>query len=331
MGVGIFGVAVLALAASFGEPMGAPDYPHVRVYRDLAYGPRKDLPDEGAGCPHTSLGKRYLPGTMANTHRSGQSFDVYLPCERTDLKGDEPVMLYVHGGAWHWLGDKDGGQELFCWIAENTGYVVVSMNYILQPFDTKQTPKRKEATFGAMLGDIDLCVSHLKRVLPEQFGIPVERIAIGGESAGGHLASLYAYDEAHPDVLALGLKHELKIGYLLNHCGAIDLTTPLIEHEFPNDPMTMEYRRRFSPINMIRKGSAPTLFVYSSLRPGAEGDGAIPVENFTTATNLCAQAGVEYRVHFNPQCPHAGTLSSRRPEGRRWLKDSLRNWRGKLK
>ena len=62
----------MARTEQLGEPLTAPDYPHVRVYRDLAYGPRKDLPDEGAGCPRTSLGKRYLPGTMANTHRSGQ-------------------------------------------------------------------------------------------------------------------------------------------------------------------------------------------------------------------------------------------------------------------
>ena len=314
-----------------GGPLTTAEYPHVRVYRDLRYGPRENLPNEGANSKSKSRSdKYYLGDTLANAHRTAQDYDLYLPCERSQLRRDTPVFVYVHGGGWHGPWDKDANQEFFCFLAERTGYLVASIDYILQPEDNMNEPPRKEATFEAMLGDIDLFVSHFRRFLSDELGVEAGKFAIGGESAGGHLASLYAYDGANPGILGLGLKHELEVGFVLNHCGAIDLAIPLFDREFARYGWNADYRTRFSPVNMIHANTTPTLFAYSTKEPGADTDGLIPLATMIAATNRFAAAGAECRVRVDPKAWHAAALNRDHPESRAWLEASFADWRPKL-
>ena len=324
-----FAAGVAGAAVELPEPLSTPVYPTVRVYRDFAYGPRKDKPDEGPGCKSRwTTRNRFLKGVLANSHRTGQSFDVYLPRPKEQLKGDEPVFVYVHGGGWHDVWDKDSAQELFCFLASRTGYVVVSMNYILLPEDLRQA-KVGEVTFVDMLRDIDLLDSHLATFLPEAFGVKAKKIAIGGESAGGHLSSLYAYDGANPELLGLGLAHRLPIGFELNIVGATDLTAPRIADAmrvFGDVPLL----KRFSPVNMITSKTPPTLLCYSSSRPGAPDDGCIPVATFTLSTNRLAKAGVDWAAHFEPAAMHAEVLGPKFPAAREFYVRMFKEWAPRL-
>ncbi len=325
-------VASEALAAvALPDPLRTAEYPDVRVYRDLRYGPRENLPDEGVNSKSQFRSdKYYLGDTLANAHRTAQDYDLYLPCERSRLRWDTPVFVYVHGGGWHGPWDKDSGQELFCFLAQKTGYIVASIDYIMQPEDNMNQPPRKEATFEAMLADIDLFASHFKRFLAEELGVKADRFAIGGESAGGHLASLYAYDGAHPEILGLGLKHEFKVGYVFNHCGAIDLMIGLFDKEFPRYGIGEDYRTRFSPVNMIRENTTPTLFLYSTKDPASDTDGLIPLASMITATNRFAAAGADFRARVEPKAFHAATLNREHPDNRAWLVASFIDWKTKL-
>ena len=323
-------IGVLIAAMVLGEPLTTAEYPHVRVYRDLRYGPRENLPNEGANSRSKSRSdKYYLGDTLANAHRTAQDYDLYLPCERSQLRRDTPVFVYVHGGGWHDVWDKDSAQELFCFLASRTGYVVVSMNYILLPEDLRRA-KVGEITFVDMLRDIDLLDSHLATFLPEAFGVKVRKIAIGGESAGGHLSSLYAYDGANPELLGLGLAHRLPIGFELNIVGATDLTAPRLAgamRPFGDVPLL----KRFSPVNMITPKTPPTLLCYSSSRPGAPDDGCIPVATFTLSTNRLAKAGVDWAAHFEPAAKHAEVLGPKFPAAREFYVRMFKEWAPRLR
>lgn len=91
-----------------------------------------------------------------------------------------PTLLYLHGGAWA-LGDKsDAAVERLMPIVAK-GFAVASANYRLVPSVTHPAP----------IHDVKAAVRWL-RANAGDLGLDPDRIAIGGASAGGHLASLTA-------------------------------------------------------------------------------------------------------------------------------------------
>jgi acetyl esterase/lipase len=103
--------------------------------------------------------------------------DLYTPSEASS---GLPTLLYLHGGAWA-VGDKsDAVAERLMPIVAN-GFAVASVNYRLIP----------SVRFPAPVHDVKAAVRWL-RANATEYGLDPDRIAIGGVSAGGHLASLTA-------------------------------------------------------------------------------------------------------------------------------------------
>lgn len=88
-----------------------------------------------------------------------------------------PVIIYVHGGGWQQNIKELGVIALIQFV--NNGYICVPVEYRLS----------NEARFPAQIQDIKCAVRFL-RANAELYGINPDRIAIFGESAGGHLAAL---------------------------------------------------------------------------------------------------------------------------------------------
>lgn len=110
---------------------------------------------------------------------------------RPSAEGTLPALVYFHGGGWV-IGDLDGSDNNCRLMAEQSGHVVVSVDYRLAP----------EAKFPAASDD---CYTATKWVAENaaSLGIDPTRIAVGGDSAGGHLAavvSLMARDQGGPSV-----------------------------------------------------------------------------------------------------------------------------------
>ena len=171
------------------------------VARDLAYGDRVDM--------------------SSQAQKAGsQIYDVYLPKMPNELDADTPVMLFLHGGAWS-VPDYDKTAD-GAWLGKalaQKGMVVFSMNYVLQ----NSSGTAENATAEDMLADIDAMMFHISLLLPK-LGIETDSIAIGGNSAGAHLASLYAYKckDTSP----------LKIAFLVDIVGPTNLLTykPVMDH-----------------------------------------------------------------------------------------------------
>jgi acetyl esterase len=85
------------------------------------------------------------------------------------------IYLHFHGGGWT-LGGADQQDPRLESIAANTGFACLSVEYRLAP----------EHPYPAAPNDCEAAALWLVREAKQRFG--TERLAIGGESAGAHLA-----------------------------------------------------------------------------------------------------------------------------------------------
>ncbi|QHE68996.1 alpha/beta hydrolase [Rhodococcus sp. WAY2] len=92
-------------------------------------------------------------------------------------RGPGPTLVYLHGGGFV-LGTLDGADELCRAIAAGSGWTVVSLEYRLAP----------ENKYPAALEDCIDAYTWLARSAPD-LGIDPAQIAVGGDSAGGNLAT----------------------------------------------------------------------------------------------------------------------------------------------
>lgn len=96
--------------------------------------------------------------------------------------GNRPVLLFIHGGGWV-QGDLDTHDGVCAQIADEAGIRVISLDYRLAP----------EHPLPAGLDDTVAAYQAL-RADPAQFGIDPDRIALGGDSAGGNLTAAALHD-----------------------------------------------------------------------------------------------------------------------------------------
>ncbi len=253
---------------------GAAPMPSLRLATEKIPGCSKALV-----CNDLRYGERQV-GKGTSDANSAQTYDLYLPGNVGEINRDAPFFLFVHGGAWK-HGSKAGRYvKLFAEMTEQ-GFVVASMNYVLC-----NVKNREVHTFAEMLADIDAMVSHLPS-LAKVVGISIPRIAIGGNSAGGHLSLLYAYDGANPSALGLGLKHSIPVACVFSDCGPSDIASPefivagmdWMKGSFKNwygllcvlaggrfgkedIQVTGERLTKYSPITLLNEKCPPTICLY---------------------------------------------------------------------
>jgi acetyl esterase/lipase len=171
-----------------------------------------------------------------------QSLDLYLPKNEKDY----PVLVFVHGGAWV-IGDRKQYGFIGETMARNgVGTAVIS--YRLSP--GVRHPAHIEDVAGAF--------AWVKKNIAKAGGDP-NKLFVSGHSAGGHLTALLATDDRY-------LKAEgCSLGDIR---GAIPLSgvyeivpsffaTPI----FGSDAKIVKMA---SPIENIKEGHPPFLFIYAS-------------------------------------------------------------------
>jgi acetyl esterase len=106
---------------------------------------------------------------------------VYTPADRElACDGLLPVLVYYHGGGWS-LGSLATYDSLCRALARGSGGVVVSVDYRLAP----------EHPFPAAVEDAHLALEWVARGAHD-LGADASRLAVGGDSAGGTLATVVA-------------------------------------------------------------------------------------------------------------------------------------------
>jgi len=119
---------------------------------------------------------------------------IYTPADRGLERGGRlPVLVYYHGGGWT-LGSLATYDSLCRALVRKSGVLVVSVDYRLAP----------EHPFPAAVGDALLALQWVHRNMDE-LGGDSRRLAVGGDSAGGNLATVVAL-RARKEQLPLALQ-----------------------------------------------------------------------------------------------------------------------------
>ena len=132
---------------------------------------------------HDDYGQRFTD--IAYGSREHNTYDLYLP---TDAAQNDSLalILYVHGGSWIGGDKKYRHKDCYTWVQK--GYATATMNYSLLTEDS--------VSLITMQHEIDACIRHIRHFAAEK-GAHIRQMAIGGTSAGGHLAMMYAYRPPH--------------------------------------------------------------------------------------------------------------------------------------
>lgn len=105
-----------------------------------------------------------------------------VPCRlyRPNSNADLGLLVYFHGGGWV-IGSLDTHDDVCRKLANTMGHAVLSVDYRLAP----------EHPFPAPVDD---CVHALRwaHAHAHELGVDPQRIAVGGDSAGGNLAAVVA-------------------------------------------------------------------------------------------------------------------------------------------
>lgn len=117
---------------------------------------------------------------------SRNKYDLYIPAN-TNPKS---LILFIHGGAW-----MGGEKEDIAYAARRfakRGYITATMNYTRIQKDSIDYPSSsRHASFASMISEIQSAVAAIKKEC-SQMGYELNQMAVGGYSAGAHLAMLYA-------------------------------------------------------------------------------------------------------------------------------------------
>ena len=97
--------------------------------------------------------------------------------------GTLPLLVYFHGGGWT-IGDLETHDVVCRHLADGAGCAVLSVDYRLGP----------EHRFPAAVDD-SVAATRWARREAAALGIDAARIAVGGDSAGGNLATVVAIAE----------------------------------------------------------------------------------------------------------------------------------------
>lgn len=122
--------------------------------------------------------------TISYGKNEWNKLDMYLPKELTQEKS-HAAIVYVHGGSW--IGGGRGDMRAFAQRAAKSGYVSASVDYLLCNKDNAS-----EYSIFTVMDEIGAALTQLKATAAER-GIELNRVALAGDSAGGHIVSLYAY------------------------------------------------------------------------------------------------------------------------------------------
>ncbi len=148
--------------------------------------------------------------TYVQYGRRALQLDVHRPMT-DDLR---PGVVLVHGGGWR-SGYRENLTPLANALAQR-GFVVANISYRLAP----------EAQFPAAIHDVKAAIRWLRKHAKE-YGVNPDRIAVGGTSAGGQIASLTGITAGDPYFDPQQGKSEIssEVQAILNIDGLSDFTS----------------------------------------------------------------------------------------------------------
>jgi len=202
------------------------------------------------------------------------------------LFGRTPAIIFIHGGGWSSGSYHDSPIAEFA----QAGYFAASIEYRLSG----------EAKWPAQIQDCNLGVRWL-RANAAKYKVYPDRIAVWGESAGGHLAACVATMGETKDLEGNGGYPGVSsaVQAAVIYYGPTDLTTPdmvnnlggaleaLFGAPYAQNP---ELWKSASPLYAIKAGDAPMFLAHG------DADQLVPVTQSTIFDAALAKTGVPHQL-----------------------------------
>jgi len=229
----------------------------------------------------------------------GRTLDIYRPLPPPPANAKRPAIVLIHGGGW-----SGGTRELMApharWFA-GKGLVAVNISYRL----TAEPGLR----VGDCVADAEAAVAWV-RAHAADWGIDPARIAVAGESAGGHLAACTGPIAQRPA-----------------RADALILFNPVIDTASADGwrmdaSYTVEERQAISPAHHVASGAPPTLVLHG------EADKVTPIGGSEQFVRALRKAGNKVELVRLPDTGHAfllpgygkpETINRALAETERWL------------
>jgi acetyl esterase/lipase len=269
-----------------------------------------------------------LPGIQAtrdiayvtNGHRN-QVLDIYLPEQPSEKP--LPLMIWIHGGAWM-AGSQANPPALYL---VRKGFAVASVQYRFS----------KDAIWPAQSYDCKAAIRFL-RANAAKYHFDPERFAVGGDSAGGHLAAFIGTSgdvkEMEGDLGNTNVSSRVQA--VVDWFGPTDVTLmaeqggphSVIKHNDATSPESLlmggpvqekkDLARTANPLTYIDKNDPPFLIMHG------DKDQLVPHEQSVILAKALIDAGVEVTMKTLPGAAHEDP-KFRSPENQRLMEDFLRD------
>lgn len=212
-----------------------------------------------------------------------EKLDAYLP--PASFARPLPAVLLIHGGGWR-IGDKaDARERNIGHTLASHGYVVFSVNYLLNVGEKDPTTGKFLTTRFAWPQNLYDCKSALRFIRAEsaRFGIDPERIAVMGGSGGARLAQLLGATVHHDAFNRHGLYTDQSnaVSCILSFYGNYDIRGTHQFADLPPDEASVK-QAEASAITYLDKHTPPVFITHGSA------DKTGPVEHSVNSPNTSA-------------------------------------------
>ncbi len=157
-----------------------------------------------------------------------QVMDIYVPRTLDPAKANGAI-LFIHGGAW--IGGGRWEQEAFAKMMAKEGYLTANMEYTLYNNDLKE--RKDEYDVELVLEDVRLALAKLVEI-GEEYGYHIDRVALSGHSAGGHVSMLYGFRSGTRE----DFETPVKIAFVAPRVGPVDFHAKTWDIPHRVDPTT---------------------------------------------------------------------------------------------
>lgn len=216
--------------------------------------------------------------------------------------GNSPGLMIVHGGGW-----KNGSPEAvkgYGFLFGREGYVVVTPEYRLTG----------EAAWPAQIHDTKAALRWM-HANAETLGVDPKRIAVMGNSAGGHLALMLAGTQNNPkfegESGSAGARSDVAAVVNLYGITSIEPDGDFLQENFVElfgAGAGRELHREASPVEYVNASFPPTVILQSREDP------LVPIAQNLLLWEKLQAAGVTVEMHVFDRVGHA--LDATRDLGR---------------
>lgn len=213
--------------------------------------------------------------------------DIYTP---ETLRGPAPVIIYLYGGSWN-TGDKDTYRFIGAALAAR-GIVTVIPDYRLYP----------KARFPAFIEDAAKAL-RWTRDNAALFGGDARRIFLMGHSAGGHIATMLAFDQRW--LASVGLLPGRDLSGVIGLAGAYDfvLDTDLLRGVFGSPANAADTQ----PLRYVTADAPPLLLLTG------DADATVKPRNTRALADRVRAVGGEVRDLYYPGIGHIEIVAAFSP------------------